>query len=91
MIVSRIGMLGYCWAKVLTLASYRLIHFYVTRPIGLASYRLALAWGVAFALVFFWQDLGWVAGLGIVGIVLWPETWRALRRYVKDLRRALHG
>jgi O-antigen/teichoic acid export membrane protein len=91
LLVSRAGMVGYGWAEVLTVASYGVIHFFLVREIGRPSYRLAFAWGIAFALVFFWRELGWAAGLGIVVIALWPETWRALRRYAKDLRRALHG
>ncbi len=81
--------MGYGWAEVLALASYVVIHLYVVKEVGWPSYRLAIAWGAAFALALFWPELGWVAGLGVVGITLWPETWRALGGYAKDLRRAL--
>lgn len=89
--VPRAGLEGYGWAEVLAVASYGVIHFYVVREIGRPSYRLALTWGAALALVLFWRELGWVAGLGVLGTALWPETWRALHGYAKDLRGALRG
>ena len=89
LLVSWVGTVGYGWAEVLALASYVVIHLYVVKEVGRPSYRLAVTWVVASALVLFWQELGWVAILGVVGIVLWPETWRAVAGYAKDLRRAL--
>lgn len=91
MLLPRAGVVGYGWAEALALASYGVIHLYVVKEVGRPSYQLAVVWGLAFALVLFWQELGWVAGLGIVGVALWPETWRALSRHVKDLRRVLSG
>ncbi len=87
--VPEVGMVGYGWAEVLAVAGYVVIHLYVTREVGRPSYGLVMAWSLAFALALFWRELGWLAGLGIVGVALWPETWRALVGYAKDLRRAL--
>lgn len=83
------GIEGYGWAEVLALMSYPVIHLYVVREVGRPSYRHAVVWTAAFALALFWQELGWVAASGLVGIALWPETWRALRKYAKDMRRVL--
>lgn len=91
LLVPRLGMVGYGWAEVPALASYAVIHFYGVRAIGSPGYRLAVAWGTAFILAFFWRELGLVAGLGLLAVALWPETWRTMSRYVKDLTRALSG
>lgn len=91
LLVPRLGAIGYGWAEVLALAGYAVIHFYVVRAIGSPGYRLAVAWGTAFILAFFWRELGLVTGLGFVGVALWPQTWKTIGRYVRDLRRAFSG
>ena len=85
------GIEGYGWAEVLTVVSYSVIHLFVVRAVGRPSYLHALVWAAGFAPVLFWQKLGWVSALGLVAIAVWPETWRALSGYAKDMRRVLSG
>jgi O-antigen/teichoic acid export membrane protein len=86
-LVPRVGMLGYGWAEVLALVSYGVIYLHVAKEVGRPNYQLVSIWFLAFALAFFWRDLGWVSGLGLVAMVLWPGTWRAVLRYAKALQR----
>jgi len=83
--VPQIGLIGYGWAEVAALGSYALIHFYVVREIGAPAYKVVGVWGVAFALALFVNELGWWAALGLVVVILWPQTWREINSYVKGL------
>jgi PST family polysaccharide transporter len=91
LLVPRKGIEGYGWAEVVTVMSYLVIHFFVVNAVGRPSYRHSIIWAAGFGLVLFWQDLGWVAALGIVVVVAWPETWRTLNVYTKDIWRVLRG
>lgn len=90
-LVPRVGLVGYGWAEVLALASYPVIHFFTVREVGSPDYRLAGLWMLAFALIPFWQELGWVAGVGAVLVILWPRSWKVLGNYARDFRKVQHG
>jgi len=86
-LVPLMGFIGYGWAEVVALVSYIVIHLLIVKEVGKPNYRLAGLWMLAFALALFWRELGWVAMLGMVGVALWPETWRALGIYIRYLRK----
>jgi PST family polysaccharide transporter len=86
-LVPRMGIIGYGWATVIAMISYGVIHLYTVKEIGTPSYGLVGSWVLAFGVALFWLELGWAAWLGLVGVSLWPGTWRALGGYVRSLRR----
>jgi PST family polysaccharide transporter len=86
LLVSRMGLVGYGWAEVTTLASYALIHVYLVRNVGNPDYRLAGLWWVACAAALFVYQLGWWAALGLVVVGLLPNTQQKLKDYIKSLR-----
>ncbi|MBV9389142.1 MAG: oligosaccharide flippase family protein [Chroococcidiopsidaceae cyanobacterium CP_BM_ER_R8_30] len=86
MFVPRLGLVGYGWAEILALCSYIIIHFYVTRSIGSPDYRLVGLWWGAFVAALFIYQLGWWAALGLVTIVLLPNTHQRIFSYFKSLR-----
>ncbi|MBD2105042.1 oligosaccharide flippase family protein [Leptolyngbya sp. FACHB-261] len=91
LLVPRLGPVGYGWAEVVTLLSYIVIHIYTVRAVGWPDYGIAVAWVGGFALALFWRDLGWGAGVGLLAIALWPQTWRVLGGYMQSLRKVQHG
>ena len=44
LLVPRIGMVGYGWAEVSTLASYILLHLYISKEVGRPNYITAFIW-----------------------------------------------
>jgi O-antigen/teichoic acid export membrane protein len=85
LLVPRIGLVGYGLAELCAMLSYAVIHAFVVRHIGMPDYRVVGIWWMAFVLALFWQRLGWWAGLGLVGVLLWPKTWQQLRGYLQNL------
>lgn len=85
LLIPRIGFMGYGWAEVAALSSYVVIHFYLKRELGSPAYLLSGVWYVAFALALFAHTLGWWAALGLVGVALWPRTWKEVISYWHEL------
>jgi PST family polysaccharide transporter len=85
LLVPRLGLVGYGWAEVVTLASYVVIHFYLVRNIGNPDYRLAGLWWAAFGAALFTSQLGWWTVLGLVVVALWPGTQEKLKDYFTSL------
>jgi PST family polysaccharide transporter len=88
-LVPRLGIIGYGLGEVIALLSYLFIHFKVVKLIGTPDYLLAGIWTVAFAFSLFWQSIGIVAFVPLLGTLMWPATWKAAAYYLKDLWRAL--
>jgi PST family polysaccharide transporter len=86
LLVPRLGLEGYGWAEVIALVSYSVIHVYLVRYAGSPDYRRAGVWWIALALALFTYSLGWWVSLGLLGVALWPETWREIGGYIKSLR-----
>jgi hypothetical protein len=61
------------------------IHIYFKRELGSPAYLLSGAWYVAFALALFAHSLGWWAALGLIGVALWPRTWKEVIGYWREL------
>src|SRR4028118_1110951 len=88
LLVPHLGLVGYGWAEVATLASYVVVHIYVVRHIGSPDYWLAGLWWGACAAAMFTYQLGWWTALGLVAVVFLPQTQEKLRDYIKSLRGA---
>jgi len=88
-LVPRLGIIGYGLGEVIALLSYFFIHFKVVKLIGTPDYLLAGIWTAAFAFSLFWQSIGIVAFVPLLGTLMWPATWKAAAYYLKDLWRAL--
>lgn len=92
LLVSRMGWLGYGWAEVVALLSYGVIHAFAVQSLGPIDYRLVFLCAGAFALALFWDPLGWISISGLLGLAIWPQTWKMLASYwqmVKGLRNGL--
>jgi O-antigen/teichoic acid export membrane protein len=79
LLVPRLGLIGYGWAELITLLGYGVVHAMTVRRIGSPAYRLVVPATVAFSLAFFYPWLGWLSGIGLLAMVLWPGTWRDAR------------
>jgi PST family polysaccharide transporter len=84
--VPRYGIAGVGYAELAAMASYGLLHLFVTRAVGSPAYGVALLWAAAAACLLFTPALGWLAGLGLIAALAWPATWRALADSVQRLR-----
>jgi len=52
LLVPRVGFVGYGWAEIIALASYVIIHLFVTQEVGSPSYGMAAIWYFTAATVF---------------------------------------
>jgi O-antigen/teichoic acid export membrane protein len=77
-----LGLVGYGWGEVAAILSYPLLHTMTTRRIGAPSLGVAFVWAAAFACAVFATTLGWWMALPLLGVTLWPRTWRELRRLI---------
>ena len=85
-LLPRLGLVGYGWAEVVTLASYIVIHFYLVRDIGSPDYRLAGLWCGTCGIALFAYQLGWWVVLGLVVVAFLPSTRQKLRDYIKSIK-----
>lgn len=81
LLIPKLGFVGYGWAEVIALASYGLIHLFITKIIGSPDYRLALLWWAACSLALFVQQLGIWTGFGLLLVLLLPITRQQIRNY----------
>jgi PST family polysaccharide transporter len=86
--VPRLGVVGYGIAEAIGLVSYLVLHREVVRRIGNPEYRVALVWGTAFGMAFFWYQLGLTLLVGLALALAWPLTWKVLRDYWRQLQEA---
>lgn len=82
-----LGLIGYGWGEAVAVLSYPVLHAIVLRRIGPPEIGVAGVWAVAFACALFVTPLGWWAALPVLGVALWPRTWREVRRLVLALWR----
>ena len=86
LLVARLGVVGYGWAEIAALLSYGVIYLQTMKYVGQPRYQLAWMWTFALSMAFFWQRLGIFAFFPLLGILVWPNSWRAFRTYWRDLR-----
>lgn len=86
LLLPRLGLMGYGWAEVITIASYIVIHFYLVRHIGNPDYRLAGFWWAASVAALFAYNIGWWAALGLVVVALLPSTQQKFKHYVASFK-----
>ena len=85
-LVPRVGLVGFGMADAIASITFAVIHVQTVRLIGRVDYFTPAVWAVAFGLVPFWPELGWLAGVGLVVVALWPRTWVLLGSYTQELR-----
>jgi O-antigen/teichoic acid export membrane protein len=83
LLIPKLGLVGYGWAEVAALASYSVIHFYVSRCVEAPDYRLIGLWWSAFGAALFVFQVGWWAAIGLVIIAFWPGTYQQIQDYIK--------
>lgn len=88
LLIPRLGLVGYGWAEVATIASYSVIHASMVRNINSPDYRFAGLLTVAFGLALFPYQLGWWVVLGVVVVLLLPDTQRKLIELWKSFKSA---
>ena len=86
-----LGLVGYGWGEVAAVLSYPLLHTMIARRIGAPILGVAFLWAVAFACAVLIHPLGWWMALPLVGVALWPRTWREVRRLILPLWHASAG
>jgi O-antigen/teichoic acid export membrane protein len=88
-LVPRMGFVGYGWAEIVALASYVILHVFVTQEIGSPSYGMAMIWYFTAATVFALCVLGPpVAYLGfpvLLAPVLLPKERESMLGYAQIL------
>lgn len=85
-LVPRLGLVGYGWAEITTIASYLSLHYYLVREMNSPDYRLVGLWWGAFAIALFEHQLGWWTILGLVAVALLPQTRYRISDYIKTIR-----
>lgn len=86
-LVPALGVVGYGWAEVVALGGYWMAHHLAVTRVGPIGTRVALAWAGAASLALFWPWLGAGAAVGLIAVMVWPETWRVLGGYWMSVRR----
>ncbi|MCX5893124.1 MAG: oligosaccharide flippase family protein [Deltaproteobacteria bacterium] len=86
LLIPNMGLLGYGVAEVIALPSYWLIHYYVRVNIGTIKYKSALIPYFGLVLPLFYRELGLWTFIGITIIMLWPNTFRTLRKEMVNIR-----
>ncbi|MBD2245266.1 oligosaccharide flippase family protein [Nostoc sp. FACHB-888] len=84
----RVGLVGFGWAELSTIASYGIIHSYLVRNVNSPDYRFAGLLAIAFGLALFPYQLGWWVVLGLVVVLLLPDTQHKLIDLWKSFRSA---
>jgi O-antigen/teichoic acid export membrane protein len=85
-LLPRMGIVGYGWAEIVAILSYAIVHFYVLKWVGQPRYTLPIVWWGAFAAALFVYQLGWWAALGLVAVMVLPETHVKLKEYFATVR-----
>lgn len=88
LLVPRLGITGYGWAELVAFGSYFVLHNRLVVKIGQPHVWIALLWGVAFGLAYFWNRLGWVAIVPLGIVFLLPPSWRILHQHWHTLTKA---
>lgn len=91
LLVPRLGAIGYGWSEIAALSSYAMIHAYMARYIGAATFGVTAVWWAGSAMALFWMQLGWWALLGPLVALLWPGTMGEFRRYALSVAGRLHA
>jgi len=91
LLVPRLGFIGYGWSEVIALLGYPIIHLQIVKYVGRPRYLLAGIWALAFAVALFWQQIGITAFLPLLGVLIWPATWKTINFHWKTLRGLSHG
>jgi PST family polysaccharide transporter len=89
--VRRLGWIGYGWAEIAALSSYAVIHLYTAAEVRGLDYGLALPISLATGLALFVYQIGWPAVLGLVALAAWPQTWRVLGRYTREILKPVQS
>lgn len=89
-LIPTLGIVGYGWAEVATVASYSVVHGFLAARIASPQYRTALVWWAAAGLALFATEAWWPA-LTLVVAALWPGTWHALSGHLRTLRLIRNG
>ncbi|AFY66517.1 oligosaccharide flippase family protein [Geitlerinema sp. PCC 7407] len=85
-LVPRLGLVGYGWAEMVTLLSYCVIHYSLSKAVGSPDYRLAGVWWAGLSLGLFVYQLGWWTLIAVGAIALLPQTHRQIKAYIHSLR-----
>jgi O-antigen/teichoic acid export membrane protein len=85
-LLPRLGLVGYGWAEVAAIASYAVVHGFLTRIVGNPDYRIPGLWWAAFAGALFVYQVGWWSMAGLLAISVLPSTHRRLQGYVASLK-----
>ncbi len=86
LLVPRIGILGYGWAEAIAVIAYSITHLYISRFIGSPNYSIAMLWWMAFTLALFTYQLGWWVSVGLIFVLLLPETRQRILHYFNSIR-----
>jgi PST family polysaccharide transporter len=87
-LLPRLGLVGYGGAEVVAIASYGLIHWFISQRVGSPDYGLPLLWWAVCALALFVQQLGVWTGLGLVIVALLPVTRQRLQGYWRGFKES---
>jgi O-antigen/teichoic acid export membrane protein len=89
LLVRKIGLWGYCWAEIVALISYSILHVRVGKLLKF-SYERAVPWLLAFPPILFLPILGWPRGLLLfipaALALLSPSARRQIREYRSFIR-----
>ena len=91
LLVPRLGLLGYGWAEIIALPSYLVIHLVNIKHVGKPDYLLPGVWTLALAVALFWHSIGILAFIPLLGVLVWPATWKALADYWKAIGGLRYG
>ena len=85
--VNAFGWIGYGLAEGLALTSYASIHMFAVRAVGPVRYGPGLWWLVAFGLALFYPLFGPATLLGLLMVLVMPQTHGTLGGYLGLLQR----
>jgi O-antigen/teichoic acid export membrane protein len=87
LLVPQFQYVGYGIAAACAIVTYWIIHLALVRAIGSPNYRLALVWWAGFGVALFQATLGWWVAIGLLGVLLLPQTRQRILGYFYSVRR----
>lgn len=84
--IPKVGLIGYGYAEVATIASYGVIHAFLVRDLKSPDYRFSGLLAITFGLALFPYQLGWWVVLVLAVVLLLPDTRRQLVDLWKSFR-----
>ncbi len=85
-LVPHLGLISYGIGELTATLAFVLLLSYFSRLVGKPDFALGAFWCAAASLMLFWNELGPLSTLGVVMVVILPQTRRQVASYWREIR-----